>query len=49
MLKRKGGYPFNDRGFNFADGVYEVIKYYKGKSFRFNDHIIRLKRSLSES
>lgn len=38
----------NDRGFIFADGVYEVTKYYKGKAFRMNDHIERLKRSLNE-
>lgn len=38
----------NDRGFIFADGVYEVTKYYNGKPFRFNDHITRLKRSLNE-
>lgn len=37
-----------DRGFIFADGVYEVAKYYNGKAFRYNDHIERLKRSLSE-
>jgi len=37
-----------DRGFNFADGVYEVVKYYRGKPFRYNDHINRLKRSLRE-
>lgn len=38
----------NDRGFLFADGVYEVIKYYNGKPFRFEDHLERLKRSLNE-
>lgn len=37
-----------DRGFNFADGVYEVVKYYRGKPFRYNDHMARLKRSLYE-
>jgi len=37
-----------DRGFNFADGIYEVIKYYAGKSFRYADHLERLKRSLHE-
>lgn len=37
-----------DRGFIFADGVYEVVKYYAGNPFRFQDHIDRLKRSLSE-
>ncbi|SHE47024.1 D-alanine transaminase [Mariniphaga anaerophila] len=38
----------NDRGFVFADGVYEVIKYYNGKPFRYEDHLARLKRSLNE-
>ncbi len=37
-----------DRGFNFADGVYEVVKFYNGKAFRMKDHIERLERSLSE-
>jgi D-alanine transaminase len=37
-----------DRGFNFADGIYEVIKYYRGKPFRYADHLERLKRSLRE-
>lgn len=36
----------NDRGFVFADGIYEVIKYYNGKPFRFADHMDRLKRNL---
>ena len=39
--------PF-DRGFIFADGVYEVAKYYNGKPFRYEDHISRLERSLAE-
>ena len=38
----------DDRGFIFADGVYEVTKYYNGKPFRFDDHIKRLERSLNE-
>jgi D-alanine transaminase len=38
----------DDRGFLFADGVYEVIKYYNGKPFRYADHLARLERSLSE-
>ena len=37
-----------DRGFNFADGIYEVIKYYSGKPFRYADHMDRLRRSLGE-
>jgi D-alanine transaminase len=38
----------NDRGFIFADGVYEVAKYYNGKPFRYDDHLKRLERSLAE-
>lgn len=38
----------DDRGFNFADGIYEVIKYYRGVPFRYRDHLERLKRSLRE-
>jgi D-alanine transaminase len=37
-----------DRGFNFADGIYEVIKYYGGRPFRYADHMERLQRSLRE-
>lgn len=46
--KEKATISPNDRGFIFADGVYEVIKYYNGKAFRLNDHVNRLRRSLSE-
>lgn len=38
----------DDRGFIFADGIYEVIKYYNGKPFRYDNHLARLERSLSE-
>ncbi|HKL33659.1 MAG TPA: D-amino-acid transaminase [Tangfeifania sp.] len=38
----------NDRGFIFADGIYEVIKYYTGKPFRYQEHQDRLERSLRE-
>jgi D-alanine transaminase len=37
-----------DRGFLFGDGVYEVIPAYKGRLFRFEDHIVRLNNSLRE-
>lgn len=37
----------DDRGFIFADGIYEVIKYYNGTPFRFDDHLKRMKSSLS--
>lgn len=35
-----------DRGFLFADGVYEVIPVYHGKLFRRDAHLDRLERSL---
>jgi D-alanine transaminase len=38
----------DDRGFHFADGVYEVVKYYSGRPFRLEDHLQRLKNSLKE-
>lgn len=35
-----------DRGFLFADGVYEAIRTYNRKLFRYGDHLARLKSSL---
>ena len=35
-----------DRGFNFSDGVYEVIGFRKGKLLNFNRHLNRLSKSL---
>ena len=46
VLKNEAFVSPEDRGFNFADGIYEVIKYYGGKSFRYADHMDRLRRSL---
>lgn len=34
-----------DRGFQFADGVYEAIRIYNAKAFTLRDHIERLERS----
>lgn len=34
-----------DRGFEFGDGIYEVIRVYQGKPFAFEDHLRRLQRS----
>ncbi len=36
-----------DRGFQFADGVYEVVVAYRGRPFRLDQHFERLKRSLA--
>jgi D-alanine transaminase len=35
-----------DRGFQFADGVYEVVRTYGGKPFATDKHLARLARSL---
>ncbi|CAG9621629.1 D-amino-acid transaminase [Sutcliffiella rhizosphaerae] len=39
---------FEDRGYQFGDGVYEVINIYNGVPFTFNEHIERLYRSAQE-
>lgn len=36
-----------DRGFQFADGVYEVVVAHGGKPFQLEQHLERLRRSLS--
>jgi D-alanine transaminase len=37
-----------DRGFLFADGVYEVTRFYGGELFQLDEHVSRLNRSLRE-
>ena len=37
-----------DRGYQFGDGVYEVIGVYEGKPFMLDEHMERLKRSARE-
>jgi D-alanine transaminase len=34
-----------DRGFQFADGVYEVIRIYNNRTFTLSEHLARLERS----
>src|ERR1700759_4122906 len=34
-----------DRGYQFADGVYEVIRLYGGRAFTLDEHLARLERS----
>ena len=38
----------DDRGFQFGDGVYEVIRTYNGQPFHLDAHLERLSRSLRE-
>jgi D-alanine transaminase len=38
----------DDRGFLFADGIYEVARWYEGFFFDMESHMTRLKRSMKE-
>jgi D-alanine transaminase len=37
--------PVEDRGFQFADGVYEVVRLYAGQPFTLDEHLERLEKS----
>lgn len=37
-----------DRGYNFGDGIYEVVRIYKGRLYMWDAHIARLLRSARE-
>lgn len=37
-----------DRGYNFGDGIYEVVRIYQGQFFHWDGHIRRLMRSAKE-
>src|SRR5699024_6101118 len=39
-------FPMEERGLQFGDGVYEVIRIYNGKAYLLEEHIARLCRSL---
>ena len=39
---------YDDRGFIFADGLYEVIRYYGGRPFRLDEHMQRLRDGAEE-
>ncbi|WP_082234769.1 D-amino-acid transaminase [Halobacillus massiliensis] len=38
-------YPFEERGLQFGDGIYEVIRVYEGKYYLIKEHVDRLFRS----
>src|SRR5665811_2361971 len=38
----------DDRGFLFAEGIYEVVRWYEGFFYDMNGHLARMKRSLKE-
>ena len=49
ISKHDAKVSIEDRGFNFADGVYEVINFKDLVLLNFSKHLKRLKRSLSET
>lgn len=46
LEKEKALISVEDRAFLFADGVYEVIRCYKGHPFKLNEHLQRLEQSV---
>lgn len=38
----------DDRGFQFGDGIYEVVRSYNGRLWALERHLIRLQRSMEE-
>lgn len=49
MRKSKVRISPDDRGFMFADGVYEVIRSYSGRFFHLKEHLRRLRHSLKST
>ncbi len=39
--------PVEDRGYQFADAVYEVVRTYHGRPFALDEHLVRLCHSLA--
>jgi D-alanine transaminase len=46
LPKDEARVPVDDRGFLFADGVYEVIRVYAGQPYELDEHLARLARGL---
>ncbi|UJL47476.1 D-amino-acid transaminase [Virgibacillus sp. NKC19-16] len=48
IMERENVVNIEDRGYQFGDGVYEVIGVYDGKPFMMDEHLVRLQRSANE-
>jgi D-alanine transaminase len=46
--QREASVNVEDRGYQFADGVYEVVHLYRGRFIDWDHHVSRLERSLRE-
>lgn len=45
ISREEASVDIEDRGYQFADGVYEVVNSYRGKPFKMKEHFDRLKAS----
>lgn len=48
MKREEAVVDIEDRGYQFGDGIYEVIRVYEGQFFGFKEHMQRLERSVAE-
>jgi D-alanine transaminase len=48
MARTDATIDIEDRGYQFGDGIYEVIRMYNGKPYTMKEHLARLVRSASE-
>lgn len=48
VTRGKAQVSVEDRGFMLGDGVYEVVRYYRGKPFAMAGHVERMQKSLAE-
>jgi D-alanine transaminase len=48
MPRQEARIPVDDRGFLFADGIYEVTPAYRGRFFRMDRHLARMRKGLCE-
>jgi D-alanine transaminase len=48
MPKSQCFLDLDDRGYQFGDGIYEVIRVYDGRLFTCDEHLVRLYRSANE-
>lgn len=46
--RREAKVDIEDRGYQFGDGIYEVLRIYNGKTFLLEEHLMRLERSARE-
>src|SRR5699024_10045858 len=48
IVERTGSIDIEDRGYQFGDGIYEVIGVYDGAPLMLDEHLERLERSANE-